>query len=310
MKTTNRLFSLGFACSLLFGAMAGSSALGSIVNLGDASGFTVFTTGNVNSTNSTFQDSTGNAATFGFGGSNFTENGSGQQQQQSVYYNPGASVTYSGVQVTQNQNAAFVTQAGSDASTACSTLAGLTPTLNCGNLGATTITLGNTVGNYVLNCSGINLNQGSFTICAPTGSTCVVNVNGSISLNGWNQNCGLNVGGGLSSCDVIYNICGSGHQVTSNCGQGYCNDIQGSIFDCHGNVNLGPCEVDGQVICQNFNCNCGKICRPCPTPPLCPVPEANAGWILGGLFPLMLLLTPARLRKARAALRSRTAATA
>jgi hypothetical protein len=41
-----------------------------------------------------------------------------------------------------------------------------------------------------------------------------------------------------------------------------------------------------------------------PPPPIWPVPEANAGFILAALIPLMLLLTPARLRKLLGAFRS------
>jgi hypothetical protein len=44
---------------------------------------------------------------------------------------------------------------------------------------------------------------------------------------------------------------------------------------------------------------------PPPTPPpVCAVPEANAGFVLAALFPLMLLVTPARMRKVIAAIRA------
>jgi len=73
-----------------------------------------------------------------------------------------------------------------------------------------------------------------------------------------------------------------------------------------GSVSLQPGEVTSAPAAQSAPWSH----TPPPPPPLCPVPEANAGLVLAALIPLMLLMTPARLRKAIAAIRAGGAVTA
>ena len=66
-----------------------------------------------------------------------------------------------------------------------------------------------------------------------------------------------------------------------------------------GSVNLTPGQVSSSAPWH------WSPPPPPPTPsPVCAVPEANAGLILAALFPLMLLITPARVRKVMAAIRA------
>ena len=289
MKQTSPVFSLGIACLLAAGAVAGSSALGSVIDLGAASGFSVLATdGNLSSSDSAFQNGNIGVAAAGF---SYTQSGGGQtntQQPITAFINSGSTVGDHPTSVTVDQSHnAFLQQAVSDATHASNILGARAATDVLGNIStATTIT--KSAGNYVLSISNINLNQSALTLDAPAGSTFVINVSGSITLNGGSQGGGLRLAGGVTSNDVIYNIIGGG--TVSTTGGGNAQDIQGTILDLGGSVQLHPGEVDGQIIAKDFTSSSGALVSP-----LNAVPEANAGMVLAPIVGLILLVSSRRM---------------
>jgi choice-of-anchor A domain-containing protein len=284
-KQINHAFKVGLACSLAFGFAAGQMALGAtplgdpLVPLGDASEFSLLVTdGGINSSDSAFQNGDIGLAAAGF---TYAQSGGGEtnlQQPTDALINTGSTVGDhpSVVTIVQNSSTnAFLAQAVTDATSESNALAALTPTVTLGN-----VTTGETVtlssGENVVSVGTINLNQAALTLSAPAGATIIVNVTGSITLNGGSQGNGLRLAGGVTPNDVFFNIIGGG--TVSTTGGGNAQDIQGSILDLQGDVELHPGEVDGQIIAKTFSSSSGALVSPMP------VPEPSA-WVmmLGGL---------------------------
>jgi len=180
------------------------------------------------------------------------------------------------VTIVQNSSTnAFLAQAVTDATNESNALAALTPTVSLGN-----VTTGETVtlssGENVVSVGTINLNQAALTLSAPAGATIIVNVTGSITLNGGSQGNGLRLAGGVTPNDVFFNIIGGGAVTTT--GGGNAQAIQGSVLDLLGDVELHPGEVDGQIIAKDFSSSSGALVSPPP------VPEPST-WVLmlGGI---------------------------
>lgn len=127
------------------------------------------------------------------------------QQPTTVFLNPGFKNSGPAVETTVIDGARLNT-AWATATNPSSTLAGLTPTQTLGAITKdTTVNLSN-VGNYVLCISDISLNHpASLTLSAPAGSTFVLNISGSATING-DAGRGLLLAGALTSSDVIYNF--------------------------------------------------------------------------------------------------------
>lgn len=302
MKRFYRSFSLPSA--ILAALFAGHSAFASVVDLGDASGFAVLATdGNLTSSDSAFQGNIGVAAS-GFSYSQAGGSETDLQQPITAYINSGSTVGTVPPAVTVNQSSdAFLAQAVSDAKTASTNLANLTSTGNLGNITSAQTVTESAVGNYVFSVGTINLSQAALTLSAPAGSTFVLNIYNGVTLNGAGlPGTGILVSGGLSSRDVVFNVLNGGSVSTT--GIGSSQDIQGTILALGGAVSLDSAEVDGQVIAESFSS--GRVTNVSPGP-LNAIPEYNAGFVLAALSPLMLLITPSRIRRTLAALGSRGA---
>ena len=230
-----------------YGQQSGGGAA-SLFDLGDASGFSALAIdGNVSSSDSAFESGYIGVAAAGF---QYTQSGGAEtnmQQATTAFIHSGSWSGDHPYNVAINQSSdAFLQQAAVDASNASHTLASLAPTQFLGNVTQSTTVRETTAGSYVFDLMNINLNQASLTFKAPAGSTIVVNVLGSVSLNGGNQGNGLRLKGGITANDVIYNIVNGGSVTTT--GGGNSEVVQGSILDVKGGVELHPGEVDGQVI--------------------------------------------------------------
>lgn len=285
-KQINHAFKVGLACSLAFGFAAGQMAFGAtplgdpLVPLGDASEFSLLVTdGGINSSDSAFQNRDIGLAAAGF---TYAQSGGGEtnlQQPTDALINTGSTVGDHPANVTivqNNSTNAFLAQAVTDATNESAILAALPSTMSLGNVtGGETVTL--LSGENVVSVGNINLNQAALTLSAPAGATIIVNVSGTITLNGGSQGNGLRLAGGVTPNDVFFNILSTGNNVTTT-GGGNAQDIQGSILDLKGDVELHPGEVDGQIIAKTFSSSSGALVSPVP------VPEPSA-WVmmLGGL---------------------------
>lgn len=268
------VFKLGLACSIVFGFAAGRLAFGAtplgdpLVPLGNASAFSVLATnGRIQSSDTAFQNGEIGVAAAGF---SYAQSGGGEtnlQQPTSALINTGSSVGDHPSIVTIIQSAstnAFLAQAVTDATNESNALAALTPTLSLGNVTTgQTITLSS--GQNVVSVGNINLNQAALTLSAPAGATIIVNASGTITLAGGNQGNGLRLTGGVTANDVFFNVLSSGSNVTTS-GGGNAQNIQGSILDLKGMVNLSPAEVDGQIIAQSIQTSSGSLVLPVPVP--------------------------------------------
>jgi hypothetical protein len=226
-------------------------------NLGAASGFSVLAVnGNVCATDSSFQSGTIGVAASGFSYSQIGSQGVGTQQATTAFINSASWVGLHPQSVAINQSSnAFLQQAVIDATNASNTLASLTPTQTLGNITcATTITEG--AGHYVFDLNNINLNQAALTFNAPKGTTLVINISGSVTLNGgFQQGNGLLLTGGITPSNVIYNVTGGGTVTTL--GGNNTQKIEGSILDLKGGVELHSGQVIGQIIAKYLNSSCG-----------------------------------------------------
>src|SRR5689334_8683811 len=148
--------------------LAPSLANASVIDLGNAAGFSVLTYNSSNVSDSAFQ-----GGPIGVVNGNWTQSGGGQtntQQPTTVYLSPGH--TNNGPSVlTTVYNAPLLNSAWTDAVNASAMLASLTPTQTLGDITNNMTIHESQVGNYVFNISSINLNQEHLTLDAPAGST-------------------------------------------------------------------------------------------------------------------------------------------
>ncbi len=264
----------------------GGSAPASVVDLGNAAGFSVLTYNSPNISDSAFQG----APLIGVVNGDWKQSGGGQTNQQqptTVMLSPGHTSNGPAVETTVF-DATRLNSAWTDAVNASALLASLTPTQVLGNIsGGMTITE-NAVGNYVLSISNINLNQSKLTLVAPAGSTFVLNISGDITLNGGSQGNGLYIGGGLTGTDVVYNLIGANSKITTS-GGGNAQQINGIVLATGANqsVNLHPGQINGEVIARTFTSSSGALV-------FSNVPEVTPGYLI---FAFLGLIVAASFRR-------------
>lgn len=143
--------------------------------------------------------------------------------------------------------------------------------------GSTTISQ-STVGNYIFNISSINLSSNdAITLSAPAGSTFVLNVTGAFSLSGSSH---IQLAGGLTAGDVLYNALGTGNVQFS--GGGNSSGVTGIILAVDRNVQLSPALIIGEVIGRSISLSSGASV-------IGVVPEMNTVLMVPVLLGLMLL---------------------
>jgi hypothetical protein len=118
-------------------------------------------------------------------------------------------VTFSGAIVTTNLSQAVTDAQNAAASAAAQTATGSVP----GNVITDNTTFNGSPGQNVLNVNGITLNNGNFTIHGSASDSFVINVAGNITVNG-GANSSILLSGGVTPNNVLFNVTGTGHNVT------------------------------------------------------------------------------------------------
>ena len=275
------------AIALSSGALS-NNVRASVVDLGDAAGFSVLTYNSNNTSDSAF-----NGGPIGVVDGNWTQSGGQQtsnQQPEIVYLSPGHTNNGPAV-LTTTYNAPLLNSAWADAQNASAMLASLTPTQTFGAITTGQTITESAVGNYVFNISSISLNQSALTLSAPAGSTIVLNISGNITLAGGSQGNGLLLAGGLTSSDVVWNLTGANSNITTS-GGGNAQQIQGIVLATGSNasVNLHPGEILGEVIATTFTSSSGALVV---------VPEVTPGSVIIGFLGLIVAVSSRRVLMGR-----------
>jgi hypothetical protein len=159
------------------------------------------------------------------------------------------------------------TGAVSDALNAAKTFAGLSANQTVSNITSNTTLTAGTLGpnnTWVVNVTG-NINLGNnevLTLSGAAGTQFILNVAGTITLNGGNNFSGgeIRLAGGLTAADVVINVTStsSGDNVTTsggsspdpnNPGNTLPNaSIQGILLDVAGGIGMAPGAVYGEII--------------------------------------------------------------
>ncbi len=237
---------------------------GSVINLGDAAGFSVLVYNASNNSDSAYQ-----CGSIGVVKGNWAQSGGQQtnaQDETTVYLSPGYTSSGPAVETTVIDGT-LLNSAWTAAVNESATLAAMTPTQTFGsiNLNNSNLTITETVvGTYVFDFTNISLNHpASLVLNAPAGSTVIVNISGSVQLNGSSNGGWMVIGGGLTSTNVIYNFTGTG-SVLHTAGGGNGSVIQGIVLAPNGQVQLDPGEVEGEVIANTFSTSSGTLVQaPC-----------------------------------------------
>jgi hypothetical protein len=267
------------------------SVRASVVDLGQAVGFSVLTYNSNNTSDSAFQG----APLIGVVNGDWNQSGGGQtntQQPVTVMLSPGH--TNHGPQPPETTvfDASRLNAAWTDATNASAMLASLTPTQVLGNINSGMTITENTVGHYVLSISNINLNQSFLTLSAPVGSTFVLNISGNITLNGGSQG-GLALAGGLTATDVVYNLIGANSNLTTS-GGGNAQQINGIVLatGSGASVNLHPGQINGEVIATTFTTSSGALV-------FGTVPEVTPSSVIFGFLGLIVAVSSRRVLSRR-----------
>jgi hypothetical protein len=268
-----------FVALLLFGASAIDA---SPVSLGNASRFAALAlNGNVAmSGGSTITGPVGVASASGF---SFSQSG-GNTFTSDAYIHTGS--TISGVTSPPAANIfgpndpatdTLLNNAITDANNASSQASAMTATANLDNITSNTTRTENAVGNYVYTVGSIS-NGVTLTISAPPGSTVIVNITGSVG-----PQLNLNIAGGLTASDVLYNI-----PVTNpnTINLGGSNSITGILLAPTSRVTLGggSVSVTGQVIAASVSLSGGADLI--STAPVVPEPSSLSLVAIGGVAAL------------------------
>ena len=257
--------------------------MASVVDLGDAAGWSVLTYNSSNVSDSAFK-----GGPIGVVNGNWTQSGGGQtntQQPTTVYLSPGHTNNGPAV-LTTVFNAPLLNSAWADAMNASAMLASLTPTQTLGAITTGMTISESVVGNYVFNISSINLNQSALTLSAPAGSTFILNISGNITLNGGSQGNGLHIAGGLTNNDVIYNLTGANSNLTTS-GGGNAQQVYGIVLatGSGASVNLHPGAINGEVIATTFTSSSGALVI---------VPEVTPSSVIFGFLGLLVAASSRR----------------
>jgi len=282
-----------FAALLLAAAaLAGASSLrASVVDLGQAAGFSVLTYQSNNTSDSAFQG----APLIGVVNGDWNQSGGAQtntQQPTTVMLSPGHTNHGPAIETTV-YDANRLNAAWTDAVNASAMLASLAPTQVLGNINSGMTITESTVGHYVLSISNINLNQSALTLSAPVGSTFVLNISGNITLNGGSQGNGLLLAGGLTSNDVVYNLIGANSNLTTS-GGGNAQQINGIVLatGAGASVNLHPGQINGEVITTKLTTSSGALV-------FSNVPEVTPSSVIFGFLGLLVAVSSRRMLNKR-----------
>jgi len=282
-----------FAALLLAAAaLAGASSLrASVVDLGQAAGFSVLTYQSNNTSDSAFQG----APLIGVVNGDWNQSGGAQtntQQPTTVMLSPGHTNHGPAIETTV-YDANRLNAAWTDAVNASAMLASLAPTQVLGNINSGMTITESTVGHYVLSISNINLNQSALTLSAPVGSTFVLNISGNIALNGGSQGNGLLLAGGLTSNDVVYNLIGANSNLTTS-GGGNAQQINGIVLatGAGASVNLHPGQINGEVITTKLTTSSGALV-------FSNVPEVTPSSVIFGFLGLLVAVSSRRMLNKR-----------
>ena len=261
----------------------------SVVDLGDAAGFSVLTYNTSNVSDSAFQ-----GGPIGVVNGDWKQSGGGQtntQQPTTVYLSPGHTNNGPAV-LTTVYNAPLLNSAWTDAVNASAMLASLAPTHTYGSITSNLTISESVVGNYVLNITDINLGQEHLTLSAPAGSTFVLNISGDITLAGGSAGNGLRIAGGLTTNDVVYNLTGANSKLTTS-GGGNAQQIYGIVLatGSGASVNLHPGAINGEVVATTFTSSSGALVV---------VPEVTPSSVIFGFLGLIVAASSRRALAGRA----------
>ena len=288
-KSISHRLSLGTlaVATAAFLAMSGA-AQASVVDLGDAAGFSVLTYNSNNTSDSAF-----NGGPIGVVNGNWTQSGGAQtdnQQPTQVILSPGHTNNGPSVETTVFDSAKL-NSAWADAQNASLSLASLTPTQTLGAITTGQTITESAVGHYVLSISSINLNQTALTLSAPAGSTFVLNISGNVTLNGGSQGNGVLLAGGLTSNDVLLNLTSANANLTTT-GGANAQQIYGIVLatGTNASVNLHPGQINAEVIATTLTTSSGALV----TVPPVPVPEVTPGSVIFGFIGLVVAVSSRR----------------
>jgi hypothetical protein len=181
-----------------------------------------------------------------------------------------------------NQNA-YLSQPNIDARNAASTFSKLaatagTPTVINGN---TTINGGPPGSLTVANVSGINLGNGqTLTLNGPAGSQFVINSPNMVLNSGK-----INLTGGVTANDVVFNLTGTGNNLSTSGGLNNESVINGIVLNANGGVAMAPGLINGELIAggQSIHLVSGASVNSLPPTPSVPEPASLVLVTLSGL---------------------------
>jgi hypothetical protein len=205
----------------------------------------------------------------------------GPEVNGNVLLAPGANISISNPpQVTgsvlTNQN---LSQANTDALNAAATFAGLAPTQSVpgGAVNGTT-TINGGLGTNVVNLSSLNLgNNQTLTLNGPAGSQFVVNDSGGFTLNSGR----INLTGGLTPSDVVFNLAGSSPDVHTSGGLGNESVINGILLAPNRSIGLSPGLINGELISGGPSIQLASGASVVQTPPGQVVPAPSSVVLMG-----------------------------
>jgi hypothetical protein len=189
-----------------------------------------------------------------------------------VFLGSGAGPNFSAAKQVQGTvftgQTAQLTQARTEALNAAATFAGLAPTLSvAGNVINGTTTITGTAGVNVLNISGLHLGNGrTLTLNAPSGSQFVINDSGGFTLNSGR----INLAGGLSNSDVVFNVTGTGPALSTSGGLHHESVVNGILLAPGRGIAFAPGLVNGEAIAGGKTIHFvsgAEVNGPPPSPP-------------------------------------------
>jgi hypothetical protein len=168
-----------------------------------------------------------------------------------------------------NQN---LSQANTDARNASTTFAALSPTTSVsGGAISGTTTINGGAGVNVVNISSLNLGNGqTLTLNGPAGSQFVINDSGNLVLNSGR----INLTGGLTDDDVVFNVTSTGNAVSTSGGLNNEAVINGILLAPNSGVAMAPGLINGELIAggSTIHLVSGASVINAPTPPSVPEP--------------------------------------
>jgi hypothetical protein len=175
---------------------------------------------------------------------------------------------------------ALLNQAAIDARNAANTFGGLKATNPTTSIGDSTGTITGTAGLNVLNITGLNLSKTLTLDGQNLGGQFVINDSGGFTLNSGK----INLTGGLTPSDVVFNLTGSGPDVHTSGGLGNESVINGIVLGEDRSFEFAPGLVNGEVITDSNHLHFvsgASVNQPPPPPPPPMVPEPASVLLLG-----------------------------